>query len=380
MKLKRIVDWLDHVLDVNAFADDASNNGVQITRTGDEVTKVAFAVDGSLASVEAAAREGAELLVVHHGISWGGGIRRLTGGEYNVVKAAMDANVALYAVHLPLDANRKYGNNWELARHLGLKQIEPAFAYHGYTIGVTGIAADGRKIGVCSGGAGEFAAEAKRLGCDAFVTGEANWGEQIAAENVGMRMVCAGHYETEIFGVAALSAAMKKILKIPTVFVSVLLVLGACLCTFSVRAAESDGFAEEETYEYDRFAVGAAAQIVLPQGGQKMARRGGAAARVGYYLTEMLAVEGEAAWLENRAGLAVRGLWHWWGYERLDPFFTFGVRGWLNHGQVGPSGGFGAFYHIDDFWSLRFDADATLGVESDVGMAYGFAVGIQRTF
>ncbi len=379
MKLKRIVDWLDRVLDVKAFADDVSNNGVQIDRTGDEVTKVAFAVDGSLASVEAAAHEGAELLVVHHGISWGGGIRRLAGGEYNVVKAAMDANVALYAAHLPLDANRKYGNNWELARHLGLKQIEPAFAYHGYTIGVMGFVEDGRKIGVCSGGAGDFAAEAKRLGCDAFVTGEANWGEQIAAENIGMRMVCAGHYETEIFGVAALSAAMKRILKIPTVFVSVLLMLGASLGSFSARAAEGDGFAEE-SYEYDRFAVGAAAQIVLPQGGEKMSRRAGAAARVGYYLTEMLAIEGEAAWLEDRAGLAVRGLWHWWGYERLDPFFTFGVRGWLNHGQVGPSGGFGAFYHIDDFWSLRFDADATLGVESDVGMAYGFAVGIQRTF
>ncbi len=379
MKLKRIVDWLDRVLDVKAFAADVSNNGVQIERTGDEVTKVAFAVDGSLASVESAAHEGAELLVVHHGISWGGGIRRLTGGEYNAVKAAMDANVALYAVHLPLDANRKYGNNWELARHLGLKKVEPAFDYHGYTIGVTGIAGDGRRIGICSGGAGAFAAEAKRLGCDVFLTGEADWGEQIAAENAGMRMVCAGHYETEIFGVMALSAAMRRLLKIPTVFVSILLVLGACLGPLSVRASAGDGFGDE-AYEYDRFAVGAAAQIVLPQGGQKMSRRAGAAARVGYYLTEMLAVEGEAAWLEDRAGLAVRGLWHWWGYERFDPFFTFGVRGLLDHGQAGPLGGIGAFYHIDDHWSLRFDADATLGVETEAGMAYGFAVGIQRTF
>lgn len=381
MKLKRITDWLDRVLDVKAFPGDVSNNGLQIDRTGDEVSKVAFAVDGSLASVESAVREKAELLVVHHGISWGGGIRRLTGGEYNVVKAAMDSNIALYAAHLPLDANRKYGNNWELARRLGLKQIEPAFAYHGHTIGVTGIAEDGRKIGVCSGGAGEFAAEAKRLGCDTYLTGEANWGEQIAAENIGMRMVCAGHYETEIFGVAALSAAMKKMLKIPTVFVSLLLLLGICLTSRPAQAAESVDFAAE-AYEYDRFAVGTAVQMVLPlpQGGQKMSRRTGAAARIGYYLTEMLAVEGEAAWLEDCTGLSVKGLWHWWGYERLDPFFTFGVRGWFNHGQVGPIGGVGAFYHLNDNWSLRFDADATLGVESDVGMVYGFSLGIQRTF
>ena len=49
------------------------------------------------------------------------------------------------------------------------------------------------------------------------MTGEANWGERIAAENVGMPMVCAGHYETETFGVKALSKAMAKELKIKTV-------------------------------------------------------------------------------------------------------------------------------------------------------------------
>ena len=34
MKLSRIVDWLDRVLDVKAFSD-VSNNGVQIARRGD---------------------------------------------------------------------------------------------------------------------------------------------------------------------------------------------------------------------------------------------------------------------------------------------------------------------------------------------------------
>ena len=97
MKLTRIVDWLDKTLDVKAFSD-VSNNGVQIARTGEDVTKVAFGVDASVRTVRAAAAAGAQLLVVHHGISWGGGIQRITDGVYNVVKAAMDANIALYAV------------------------------------------------------------------------------------------------------------------------------------------------------------------------------------------------------------------------------------------------------------------------------------------
>ena len=216
MTLKRILDWLDRELEVGKF-DDVSNNGLQVAGP-EKVTKVAFAVDASLESVKAAVACGAQLLVVHHGISWGGGIRRLTGGVFGVVKAAIDGGIALAAYHLPLDANRKYGNNYELARFLKLKKLKPAFPYHGNVIGVTGVNPQGVKVGVCSGGAGEFAEEAKNLGCGLYVTGEASWGEVIAAENCGMEMVCAGHYATETFGVKALARAVKAKLKVDTAF------------------------------------------------------------------------------------------------------------------------------------------------------------------
>lgn len=233
MRLADITAWLDRALMPETF-DDVSNNGLQIGRSGDEVRKVAFAVDASAEAVRAASAAGAELLVVHHGISWGGGIRRIVDGEYAVVKAAMDADIALYASHLPLDANRKYGNNWEIARFLKLRRIRPAFSYHGNVIGVVGEATrtacvelgtaaaplvKGETVGVCSGGAGEFAAEAKSLGCRLYVTGEASWGDVIAAQNAGASLVCCGHYETETFGVSALARAMAKDLDVKTVFV-----------------------------------------------------------------------------------------------------------------------------------------------------------------
>ena len=233
MKLAQISAWLDRELELSKF-DDVSNNGLQIAREGDDVKVVAFAVDGSVASVKAAAAAGAQLLVVHHGISWGGGIRRLTDGAYNVVKAAMDANLALYGVHLPLDASKKYGNNWEIARFLKLTNVRPAFNYHGNVIGVIGTStrnatvtlgtqtikqSKNQTIGICSGGAGDFGAEAKLLGCDLYVTGEASWDDVIAAENVGANMVCCGHYETETFGVKALSKALARSHKIKTKFI-----------------------------------------------------------------------------------------------------------------------------------------------------------------
>jgi len=218
MKLEKILEWTERLLACEKF-DDVSNNGLQIARRGDDVKCVAFAVDASARSVEKAIAAGAELLIVHHGISWGGGIRRVTEGAYEVIERAIKGNLAVAGYHLPLDANRAVGNNWELARFLKLKRVESAFSYHGNVIGVTGYNAHGKKIGVCSGGAGEFAADAKALGCDLYVTGEANWGDRIAAENVGMPMICAGHYATETFGVKALMKKMRAALKVKTIFI-----------------------------------------------------------------------------------------------------------------------------------------------------------------
>ena len=219
MRLDELVSWLDGVLKTGDFSD-VSNNGVQIARSdmGCEAKKVAFGVDASAAFIKEAAAWGAELAVVHHGISWGGGIQRISGGVYNVVKAAIDGDVALYAAHLPLDAHPVLGNNAQLAKELGLSSVSPAFVYHGETIGLVGTAPDGRKIGVVSGGAGEFAEEAKRLGCDEFVTGEASWGDVIAAENAGMKMRILGHYESETGGVRALAKEMAEKLGIETRF------------------------------------------------------------------------------------------------------------------------------------------------------------------
>ena len=216
MKIEKIISWLDKTLKVLSF-DDVSNNGLQIDCENGEVRTVAFAVDASVKAVEAAAEAGAQLLVVHHGISWGGGIKRLSGGVGNVIRAALKANLAIAAYHLPLDAHPTLGNNAQLAKYFGLKRVKPAFSYHGNVIGLVGTNRHGKRIGICSGGAGEFAEEAKNLGCDLYVTGEASWGDVIAAENCGMKMILAGHYETEVFGVRALAQAMKKALKLRTV-------------------------------------------------------------------------------------------------------------------------------------------------------------------
>jgi len=150
-------------------------------------------------------------------------------------------------------------------------------------------------------------------------------------------------------------------------------------------------FASDEFADFDRGYVGLSGSVLLPQGGSRMRRIGGAAVRGGYYLTENWAAEGEVAWMEDFAGLSAGALGHlqgWdlygdlFGYSRFDPFVTFGVRGWVGDGcgQVGPKAGVGALYHLTDDWALRVDADATLGVETQCEMLYSVTAGVQFSF
>ena len=148
--------------------------------------------------------------------------------------------------------------------------------------------------------------------------------------------------------------------------------------------------ATDEEADFGRWYVGAAAQLMLPEGGSRLHHVGGAAMRGGYYLTENWAAEAEVAWLEDLAGLSAQMLGHlqgWnlygdlFGYSRFDPFVTVGARGWLGReGQVGPKAGLGAFYHLTDDWAFRFDADATLGLETRCEVDYTLAVGVQYSF
>ncbi len=153
-------------------------------------------------------------------------------------------------------------------------------------------------------------------------------------------------------------------------------ILGILACLAACPSMGTDDYAE---YDYERWYVETAATLVLPQGGAKMRRLGGATARVGYYADDFLSVEASAAWLEDVAGLGLAGLWHWWGYEEVDPFFTFGVKGWID-GGVGPSAGWGCFYHLSDAWSVRADVDVALCVDEACATVWSVSVGVRYSF
>ena len=243
--LDDIATLLDTTLRVAEIHDaPVALNGLQVENNGC-VTKVALAVDGSQRTIEDAIAAGADLLILHHGIFWSG-LRPLTGWWKAKVQTALNANLAIYAAHLPLDLHPELGNNAGIARGLGLADITPEIDYHGTTIGlagtyhgtvgqlrdayaaltgaqVTGVihnpAAPAGRVVVCSGGAGEEIYQVQEKGYSTYLTGEENHWVSNAARDMGVNMLFAGHYATETFGVKSLGALLQEKFGLPTVFI-----------------------------------------------------------------------------------------------------------------------------------------------------------------
>jgi len=230
MKLSELITFYNDIFRGLA-PDDYSNNGLQL-EASEDITDVAFAVDASLASIEEAAARGAQLLVVHHGISWGAGIKQFDGYIAQRFKTAFTKGVSLFGMHLPLDMHPTLGNNAVLADMFSLEDRQDFFLYHGATIGTAGtlphpmtaeelatmassllnttgkIALDQhrdiKRIGIVSGGGSDAIFDAAKLGVDALFTGEFLHQYYHPAKELGLSVIAGGHYATETTGIRAL--------------------------------------------------------------------------------------------------------------------------------------------------------------------------------
>ncbi|HEX2093857.1 MAG TPA: Nif3-like dinuclear metal center hexameric protein, partial [Longimicrobiaceae bacterium] len=137
MRLDELCAYLDAYLRIGEVPDyPAALNGLQV-ESGREVRRIAAAVDAAQSTIAAAVRGGADLLLVHHGLFWDGN-RPVTGRRYRRLKALLDAGIAVYSAHLPLDVHPEVGNNTVLARELGIEPRGSFGEYKGHPLGVWG--------------------------------------------------------------------------------------------------------------------------------------------------------------------------------------------------------------------------------------------------
>jgi dinuclear metal center YbgI/SA1388 family protein len=224
-------------------------NGLQL-ESAREIARVAASVDFSRRTVQGAIDASADLLIVHHGMFWGGH-QRLVGPAYERLRLALAHGLAVYASHLPLDAHPTIGNNVLLARALGLEPTGGFASYQSLVIGVSG-ASDietrtlveraaafarehggaivatpfdatrrTRRWGICTGAgaSSETIREAAGMGLDTLIVGEGPHHTAVEAPEHGLVIIYAGHYATETLGVRALAEHVARTFDVTWTFI-----------------------------------------------------------------------------------------------------------------------------------------------------------------
>jgi dinuclear metal center YbgI/SA1388 family protein len=250
--LNELASFLDSTLDIDGIPDYSNAvNGVQVANFG-AINGVATAVDFSTESVNGAINSGARLLLVHHGMFWGG-VQPLVGHRHSRLWALLTHDVAVYSAHLPLDVHAEFGNNALLAKRLGLEASAGFARYKTIEVGLSGVSNiptrliaeragalaeefGGRLVatpfapermtrawGVCTGAGAdsETLREAADKGLDTLVVGEGPHHTAVEARELGIVVLYAGHYATETLGVRALGELLAQRFKILSTFVDV---------------------------------------------------------------------------------------------------------------------------------------------------------------
>jgi dinuclear metal center YbgI/SA1388 family protein len=247
MQITEIDKYFRELLCIDDFSRaDSALNGLQFGDAGAEVHKIAFAVDACAETFRRAAEAEAQMLFVHHGLFWGR-VYPITGRHHTRFNLLTSSSLALYAVHLPLDAHPELGNNAGIAAKLGLESCEGFGDYHGKKIGIKGklkepldlneikttLDMDVQKplgqlafgkdkiktVGIVSGGATWESFQAIDEDLDLYITGDAAHEIYHHCLEAKINVLFGGHYFTETYGVRSMAEKTARDLNLETMFI-----------------------------------------------------------------------------------------------------------------------------------------------------------------
>ena len=111
-----LLNWCNETLQPQLFKDGAPN-GLQV-EGNDQIRYIITAVTASQAAINHAVEQGADTLLVHHGLFWRSEPTAIIGWKKQRIAALLAHNINLIGYHLPLDAHPTLGNNAQLAAKL----------------------------------------------------------------------------------------------------------------------------------------------------------------------------------------------------------------------------------------------------------------------
>jgi dinuclear metal center YbgI/SA1388 family protein len=207
------------------------------------VSRLCAAVDANVLTLQQAALQPSTLIIVHHGLAWNG-LCPMTGGKYRMMKNAIEADLAVYSSHLPLDAHPEYGNNILLTRLLDFSDSTPFLEIKGTLLSrlvetsmprevlsekvktllgtvqlIPGGPQTTSRILISTGSGNSLLPECAASGIDTLVTGEVSHDAFSQAHELGINLILGGHYATETLGVKALTEHLSTKFNLPWEFI-----------------------------------------------------------------------------------------------------------------------------------------------------------------
>lgn len=227
-----IYDFIDSFAPFSS-AESWDNVGVLVGDKKSPVTKVLLSLDITNGVVEEAHDIGADLIVSHHPIIFGG-LKKLSSDS--PVYRAAKYDISCLCAHTNLDKSPVFGVNTALAAAIGLVDCRPCENNEIlFTANTTEITDPGslaftikkklrmgavpfteynmeiKKVGLCSGAGGSEIFSAIAEGCDAFVTGEIKHHELLAANEAGLSTFILGHYHSEDVVITPLAHKLSEV-------------------------------------------------------------------------------------------------------------------------------------------------------------------------
>lgn len=224
-----------------ALAESWDNVGLLVGDRSRHVERLMTCLTITPPVVAEAVRRQAELIVVHHPLPFQP-LKRLTADTTagRMLLELIAAGVAVYSAHTAMDSAAN-GINQQWAETLQLEQIRPLqplesddgndsplgagrigipragetlqnlarraqTAVAAGTVRMVGEAEQSvRKIAIACGSGGSFVGTAARRGCDALITGEANFHACLEAQATGVGLILVGHFASERFAMERLA-------------------------------------------------------------------------------------------------------------------------------------------------------------------------------
>ncbi len=225
----RVVDVLGALESAapSRYAADYDNVGFLVGRGEREVTRAIVALDVTSRAINEACDVGANLIVAHHPVIFNPR-KSITDGDTTgaLLMSLIENGISAICMHTNLDCAHG-GVNDALAAALGVHTISPiepsedenvGGGRYGYIDGkcdlhdfleivCRSLSANGlryfdalrkvHKVAVGGGSCGSYLGRVAALGCDTFVTADVKHDTFLAAEELGINIIDAGHFATE---------------------------------------------------------------------------------------------------------------------------------------------------------------------------------------